>query len=129
MFEPRDQSVAGKVLSRANAHNLGDFWIGIHDRYNEGTFVYESDNALLSSTNWGAGEPNDNTSGEDCVEVNRWNDWNWNDLPCSYQQRSTVCLREVGKGAAGKGTLIFCTFFDQKVYYNRIMTKKQKNSL
>ena len=94
MFEPRDQSVAGKVFTYGG---LGDFWIGIHDRYNEGTFVYESDDALLSSTNWGAGEPNDNTSGEDCVEVKiEWNG-KWNDIPCT-ETKSYVCTRDTGKG-------------------------------
>ena len=86
----------------AQTENLGDFWIGIHDRNHEGTFVYESDNALLSSINWGAGEPNDNTSGEDCVEVKTGNR---NDIHCT-EERSYVCTRDTGKGIS---TFIFLT--------------------
>ena len=78
----------------AQTENLGDFWKGIHDRNHEGTFVYETDNALLSSINWGAGEPNDNTSGEDCVEVKTGNR---NDIHCT-EERSYVCTRDTGKG-------------------------------
>merc|ERR1719367_104490 len=43
LYEPRDQSVMEIVISQAQTENLGEFWIGIHDMDNEGTFVYDSD--------------------------------------------------------------------------------------
>ena len=52
MFEPRDQSVAGKVFTYGS---LGDFWIGIHDKIVEGTFAYASDNTPIKFDNWKEG--------------------------------------------------------------------------
>jgi len=65
LYEPRDQSVMKSVTSLAKKANLGEFWIGIHDMDNEGTFVYDSDNSPLSFTNWNSGEPNNWGSGKD----------------------------------------------------------------
>ena len=74
-----------------------DVWLGINDSAQEGTFVDDLGNEL-SYTNWYRGEPNDNLSGEDNVEMilsgrrsenKHWNDqsdnastqnrgnWNW----------------------------------------------------
>ena len=96
LYEPRDQSVMKSVISLAKKANLGEFWIGIHDMDNEGTFVYESDKSKLSFTNWNSGEPNNWGSGEDCAAVD--GSGNWNDLPCADFQRSYICIKKTGKG-------------------------------
>ena len=96
LYEPRDQSVMDSVISQAQTENLGEFWIGIHDKDNEGTFVYDSDKSTLSFTKWNSGEPNDWGSGEDCAAVDE--SGHWNDLPCADFQRSYICIRETGKG-------------------------------
>ena len=57
------------------------YWIGLTDSANEGTFVWQSGEAL-TYTNWSAGEPN-NLLGEDCVEV--YTNAKWNDLECHGQ--------------------------------------------
>src|SRR6185436_8195549 len=43
-------------------------WIGFNDRTTESTFVWQS-GQTSSYTNWNAGQPNDNNTGEDCTEI------------------------------------------------------------
>lgn len=63
------------------------FWIGLHDKNNEGDFEWVN-SAPLVFENWNDGEPND-LGGEDCVEL-RDSGGLWNDLPCSHS-RYFVC--------------------------------------
>ena len=61
-------------------------WIGIDDASTEGRFVYSagpSTGSAVAYSAWGAGEPNDSGSNEDCAHVrdalalpNNWNDIN-----------------------------------------------------
>ena len=104
LYEPRDQDVMQIVINQAQTASLGEFWIGINDMENEGTFVYDSDSSPLSFTNWKSGEPNNANSGEDCAIVNFYG--KWVDLHCTDYKRSTVCVREIGKGIS-----IFYLFF------------------
>lgn len=64
----------------------GEWWIGLSDASEEGTFVWD-DGTPLDYTNWNTDEPNDlggavdcEECGEDCGEV-AWQ--SWNDLQCS----------------------------------------------
>ena len=41
------------------------------------------DGTIVSYTNWADDEPNDWGSGEDCTQLNRWDDDTWNDATCS----------------------------------------------
>jgi hypothetical protein len=63
-----------------------NFWIGLNDRTTEGVFVWFAGSSTY--TNWGSGEPN-NSSDEDCTEVNR-DTGVWNDVGCG-NSRSYVC--------------------------------------
>ena len=56
-------------------------WIGLTDRDVEGTWVWESGEAV-SYTSWNSGEPND-SGGEDCVHTNYGGTGGWNDISCS----------------------------------------------
>ena len=53
-----------------------DFWIGVNDIDEEGTFV-STDGSPLTFTNWKTDEPNDYGSGEDAVVIR--SDGLWND--------------------------------------------------
>ena len=55
MYEPRNENVMKKVLIQAKTEDIGDFWIGIHDKIVEGTFVYASDNTPIKFDNWDEG--------------------------------------------------------------------------
>ena len=56
------------------------WWIGFNDREEEGDFQW-LDGAEVTYTSWQNGEPND-SGGEDCVELNRFDSTNWNDVTC-----------------------------------------------
>ena len=55
IYEPRDENVMKKVLIQAKTEDIGEFWIGIHDKIVEGTFAYASDNAPIKFDNWEEG--------------------------------------------------------------------------
>ena len=80
LAEPKTSEEYLAIKSSMESLSVTSFWIGINDRANEGTFVYESDASSLKYVNWGPGEPNNHGSGEDCVH-SYFN--SWNDLPCN----------------------------------------------
>ena len=43
LYEPRNANTMNDVSNQAKARGIGDFWLGIHDKNEEGTFVYVSD--------------------------------------------------------------------------------------
>ncbi|GLD55459.1 macrophage mannose receptor 1 [Lates japonicus] len=73
-------------------------WIGLKDNPTEGGYSW-SDGSPLSHTNWGHGEPNKPTRGEECVEMvsstNGTSSW-WNDLNCDAHQ-DWICMIAKGK--------------------------------
>ena len=96
LYEPRDASVMQDVTNQAKTAGINEFWIGINDKDQEGTFVYSSNNAPLLFTNWASGEPNNHDQVEDCAIIKSSNG-KWNDLHCTDNERSTVCMRAPGK--------------------------------
>jgi hypothetical protein len=92
LYEPRNANMMNDVSNQAKAKGIGDFWLGIHDKNEEGTFVYVSDDSPIELNNWNNAEPNDYGNGEDCVAV--YGNGKWNDLPCQTHERSIVCVRE-----------------------------------
>ena len=97
LYEPRDASVMQDVTNQAKTAGINEFWIGINDKDQEGTFVYSSDKTPLSITNWAFGEPNNaHDQGEHCAVI-RTHDGTWVDLHCTDYERSTVCMRAPGK--------------------------------
>ena len=91
LIEPVDVYMMNNVTDYANMKSIGSFWLGIHDKYDEGTFVFASSNFTIVLSNWAAGQPDNNSTGEDCVEVNE--NGQWNDLPCEGRKKSFVCMR------------------------------------
>ena len=67
-------------------------WIGLNDKAEEGTFVWEDPtDADVTYRNWNSREPNNAGSGEDCTELlPATYSYKWNDLPCTTT-RSSVC--------------------------------------
>lgn len=71
-----------------------DHWIGLNDIYNESYFTWVGDSTIIlkeSYINWRENEPNDR-NGEDCVVIDRWYQYKWNDLSCS-DNRSYICQK------------------------------------
>ena len=63
-------------------------WLGLNDIDNEGTFVWV-DGSVSTYRRWNTGEPNDNYSFEDCVEIST--NSSWNDFSCTNTQACYFC--------------------------------------
>ncbi|KAM9807335.1 uncharacterized protein ACBT44_014323 [Syngnathus typhle] len=59
-------------------------WIGLSDLAHEGKWKWVNGDELNFDGFWQKGEPNDDSSSEDCVELSR-SGQGWNDLPCSTE--------------------------------------------
>lgn len=74
-----DADEAAWLIAEAIRIRNQDYWIGLDDLAQEGTFVWV-DGSPLTLDNWSAGEPN-NAGNEDCAHF--WaRNGQWNDLPC-----------------------------------------------
>ena len=87
LFEPTQSSANIKVTALAKAKGVTSFWIGIHDKANEGQFTYESNGQTIGYKNWRPNKPNNSGKSEDCAHMYHGK---WNDLRCNYKL-SFVC--------------------------------------
>ena len=74
------------VMLRDRAYKLlvAEWWIGLNDRDEEGTFVW-SDGTTGGYRPWADGEPND-SGGEDCGHFWTAHGGMYNDMPCDRVQ-------------------------------------------
>ena len=86
---------------------LDNYWIGLNDIANEGTWVNE-DGSNPTYLYWESGEPN-NVGNEDCAEV-RVSGGFWNDVTCSTRADS-ICEKKTTCGCESPGTS-FCYDFN-----------------
>ena len=112
LYEPRDSSSYLTIRLYAKTKGIDEFWLGIHDKNEEGTFVYASDGKNHRIINdfindfeiinefkiWADGEPNnyfnhDHGSDEDCV-ILVTKKGKWNDVECKHHKSSIVCARD-----------------------------------
>ena len=97
LFEGRSETVTETVTSYMEIAGVEGFWLGIHDRDNEGVFVYASDDLPIQWNNWKDGQPNNAGQGQDCVVLKNDPDWNgeWDDAKCdNVRSFPFVCFRE-----------------------------------
>lgn len=85
-----DNALVNRELHRlAMAVRPVEYWIGLDDRAEEGTFRWQ-DGTLPGFTAWADGEPN-NSGEEDCAHF--WaGEANWNDIPCEVGL-GVLCMR------------------------------------
>jgi len=73
-----------------------DYWIGLSDSINEGTWKWADWTVLTGYINWFPGEPNGGTS-ENCVGIRMGQhggnlyDAQWHDISCYNIPRSFIC--------------------------------------
>ena len=79
LYEPSTKSHSA-LLANGLLKTLSAHWIGIHDRFEEGSWVYLSSSASIPYTNWNSDEPNNHGGDEDCVVLGEshdgWHAWN-----------------------------------------------------
>ena len=76
LYEPQSLSHNQLVsaLIEAKGQEGSRFWIGIHDKYNENSFVYQNNNQSIAFQHWGSfndengAQPN-NKENQDCVHI------------------------------------------------------------
>ena len=69
LAEPRTQTTNDFIADVAKGKGISQLWIGINDIKEEGTFIYGSNDAPITWTNWAPDQPNngDGEVQEDCV--------------------------------------------------------------
>ena len=73
LFEPRDERITKSLYSHMKSENIESFWLGIHDKINEGYFIFASDNSVVKWKDWAVGQPTFLESDQDCVAArNTW---------------------------------------------------------
>ena len=108
LYEP--QSLSHNQFVYALIEKIGlegsDFWIGLHDKHTENSFVYQSNNQPIEFQHWGSfndefgAQPNNNRGNQNCVAINRaqasWNGpkGSWNDYACSLTNNRFICEKE-----------------------------------
>jgi len=76
----RETNVINRMINKEAGNN--NYWIGLTDRREEGTFTWMSDNSEVSYTNWDKREPNNAWGREDCAHLRKSKSFKWNDSNC-----------------------------------------------
>jgi len=97
LFEPQTAAECLAVRQMAENAGLSNFWVGVNDIAEEGSWVYASSGSPLAFNDWNSGEPNnydhgDDAGGEDCAEV--YPGGLLNDNTCKAT-RNSVCTYEL----------------------------------
>jgi hypothetical protein len=79
LLEPRAPGEAAWVHRHARQLGTANYWLALRDNDMEGTWRWESDDAVVALPTWAVGQPDD-FQGEDCSQV--WGDGDWNDQDC-----------------------------------------------
>eukprot|EP00117_Sycon_ciliatum_P007514 scpid20721/ scgid10588/ Macrophage mannose receptor 1; C-type lectin domain family 13 member D; C-type lectin domain family 13 member D-like; Macrophage mannose receptor 1-like protein 1 len=97
-----DELAYVKALVYNQRTNIQNFFIGLNDRLNESSYVWDDGTRQghpLATTYWATGEPNDYHNLEDCAEMTTHPNYHWNDLTCTAK-RPYMCKRLVSAANA-----------------------------
>ncbi|XP_078576583.1 uncharacterized protein LOC144862155 [Branchiostoma floridae x Branchiostoma japonicum] len=94
---PRDAGTNDFLIPLYNSvSDKGGFWIGLHDRREEGRFEWVDGSALGTYNSWGQGQPNNAGGREDCVCYHTRNGNKWHDYSCDSTCRF-ICQAVPGR--------------------------------
>jgi len=66
------------------------YWTG-GIRTGQDSWKWEQSGSPLTYQNWFPGQPDHRGGNEDCLHLNRWGQWRWNDIPCSRSDLYPLC--------------------------------------
>ena len=105
LYEPKSETTYKKIIHHASNISLGDFWLGINDKSQEGLFVYESNDELPINNNvsqWADGQPSYANQEKNCVvnkgyivNSNTW--YKWINQHCGYDKHYVCEKNNAGK--------------------------------
>uniref|UniRef100_A0A8C5ME85 Collectin subfamily member 10 n=1 Tax=Leptobrachium leishanense TaxID=445787 RepID=A0A8C5ME85_9ANUR len=78
---PKDQDTNSLIADYILKSGLFRVYIGVNDLEKEKHYMYTDNTPVQSFSSWKAGEPNDGSGYEDCVEMQNTGDWN--DVECN----------------------------------------------
>ncbi|XP_069813267.1 collectin-10 [Dendropsophus ebraccatus] len=78
---PKDQSTNSLIAGYISSLGLLRVFIGVNDIEREKQFMYVDNTLVQNYSGWKAGEPNDGSGEEDCVEM--LSSGTWNDVDCN----------------------------------------------
>eukprot|EP00058_Branchiostoma_floridae_P020440 XP_002605930.1 hypothetical protein BRAFLDRAFT_87395 [Branchiostoma floridae] len=82
---PRDAGINAFLISLyKSVSDKGDFWFGLHDQRDEGSFEWVDGSALGMYNSWHPLEPNNAGGHEDCVLYLQSHKDKWNDCRCDW---------------------------------------------
>jgi len=88
LAEPRSKKETKVINNKIDRFGSNvNYWIGLTDRANEGSFVWGSDGSEATYTNWNGREPN-NMRNEDCAHIRTNKNNEWNDSKCNQKSSS-----------------------------------------
>ncbi|GFN98051.1 mannose receptor c type 1 [Plakobranchus ocellatus] len=90
-------SCMSKTIEEQLKSKTGAYWIGLNDQLKEGLWRWLDDTNMINYTNWAPGQPNNysyqesgHERGQDCVEVGKHKNGQWNDHVCTAA-RKFIC--------------------------------------
>ena len=93
LAEPRSAEVSDAVKTFTFQSEY--MWLGLHDQDMEGDFLWQTDGAELSYTDWHVNQPNDYGGRQDCVGLYKTAQA-WGDAECSLTYEY-LCQAEKSK--------------------------------
>ena len=76
------------AVASLNPNKDGHNWIGGYDHHNEGLWTWQ-DGEIATYFAWSAGQPDNASNDEDCLEMT--NDGSWNDFNCGLRRNHYIC--------------------------------------
>ncbi len=100
-------SVEGDLVwNKRTDTRINNYWIGLHDRFVEGTFNWVDGSPMNGFTRWGSGEPNNYDGNENCGMFFNGNAWNDDNCEKTYAAICETYQCPSGYTSAGAGKCI-----------------------
>jgi len=95
LAEPRRQRETN-VINRMINKEAGEsnYWIGLTDNDNEGSYTWLSDGTDVDYSNWNKGEPNNAWGNEHCALLRKARSFEWNDSNCNGRNGNTALCQK-----------------------------------
>jgi len=98
LAEIRSSEEQTNIVNEVINKRWNNYWIGLKASAGEGQFIWNNSSKPLSGSNgsnWIPGQPDNNDKDhvgynekDDCVVLSKYNNWQWNDIPCRQKRHN-----------------------------------------